>query len=218
MSTTISRHPDDANLMSFAAGGLAEPLAAAIAGHVALCPRCRNEMRLLEALGGALLSEAKPADHTGHVQAHSGELAGTAEARERPLAAIDTGGLAQPIAAKYDIDLDSVPWRWLGPGIWYHALALSPGVAGDLRLLKIAPGRRMPEHGHGGAELTLVLEGAFSDASGKFGPGDIQDVDGDVEHQPLVDPQAGCICLVASEQPARFKGLFSRLLQPWTGM
>ena len=216
MSTTITRHPDDANLMSFAAGGLTEPLAAAIAGHVALCARCRNEMRLLDALGGALLSEAAPAGDRGPVPVLPASKG--APAWEHQPASIGAGGLPQPIAAKYMIDLGNVPWRWLGPGIWYHALPLSPGVAGDLRLLKIAPGRRMPEHGHGGAELTLVLDGAFADSSGKFGPGDIQDVDGDVEHQPLVDARAGCICLVASEQPARFKGLFSRLLQPWTGL
>ena len=215
MSKTITQHPDDANLMSYAAGALAEPLAAAIASHVALCPRCRDEMRLLRALGGALLSDATPVrpDASPPVPA----IEPTA-ARHGPLPVKDSGGLPLPLAAKYKLDLASVPWRWLGPGIQYHVLPLSPGVAGDLRLLKIAAGRKMPEHGHGGTEMTLVLDGAFSDETGRYGPGDIQDVDGDLEHRPVVDARLGCVCLVASEQPARFKGIFSRLLQPWTGM
>ena len=216
MSTTITRHPDDANMMSFAAGSLAEQLAAAIAGHVALCPRCRHEMRLLRSLGGALLTDVSPAGPSGHEPVVP--TLDPAPSRERPLVAVGTMGLPKPIAEKYKLDLGSVPWRWLGPGIQYHALPLSPGVVGDLRLLKIAAGRKMPEHGHGGTEMTLVLCGAFRDKSGMFGPGDIQDVDDDVEHQPVVDAELGCICLVASEQPARFKGVFSRLLQPWTGM
>jgi putative transcriptional regulator len=57
-------------------------------------------------------------------------------------------------------------------------------------------------HGHAGAELTLVLSGAFSDASGAFRRGDLQDVDGETEHQPVGDKDEGCICLIAAEGPA----------------
>ena len=221
MSTTITRHPDDANLMSFAAGTLAEPLAAALASHVALCPRCRREMRLLRSLGGVLLAGVTAAGHSGPAPVVPARE--PAASRENSSIAVGPGavgtvGLPKPIAEKYKLALENIPWRWLGPGIRYHALPLSPGVVGDLRLLKIAAGRKMPEHGHGGTEMTLVLAGAFRDVSGMFGPGDIQDVDDDVEHRPIVDAELGCICLVASEQPARFKGVISRLLQPWTGM
>ncbi len=137
----------------------------------------------------------------------------TAGAGER-----DSRDLPHAAVARYLADLDSVPWRWLGPGVRYCQLPLSAGAKGDLRLLKIAPGRRMPEHGHGGTEMTLVLRGAYSDETGAFRSGDMQDVDGELEHQPVVDPVEGCICLVAAENPARFKGVISRLLQPWSGM
>ena len=40
----------------------------------------------------------------------------------------------------------------------------------------------------------------------------------DLHNAPIADRTVGCICLIASEKPARFKGLFSRLLQPLTGM
>lgn len=126
--------------------------------------------------------------------------------------------LPAPIAHHYGLSFDRIPWRRLGPGIWHHRLPLAAGATGDLRLLKITAGRRMPEHGHGGTELTLVLDGAFDDATGHYGRGDVQDVDEETEHIPIADRDAGCICLVASEQPARFKGIVSRLLQPLTGM
>ena len=222
MSTTITRHPDDANLMSFAAGALPEPLAAAVAAHLQYCRRCRSELRGLRALGGALLADAPepapsltaspwPAPAT-----QAGELAPAQQGAPKSPAAAT--GLPAIIARHYQLDMASLRWRWLGPGIRHVPLPLSPGVVGDLRLLKIAAGRKMPEHGHGGCEMTLVLDGAYSDETGAFGPGDIQDVDGELEHQPVVDPHLGCICLVASERPARFKGAFSRLLQPWSGM
>ena len=64
----------------------------------------------------------------------------------------------------------------------------------------------LPEHGHHGGELTLVLRGGFSDVTGRYGPGDVEDVDNEIEHRPVADPE-GCVCLVGSEGPVRFTGL-----------
>lgn len=115
-------------------------------------------------------------------------------------------------------DLDKVPWRRLGVGVWHYKLPLSGGAEGDLRLLKVAAGRRMPEHGHGGSELTMLLRGSYRDEMGEFRVGDVADLDDDVEHQPVAHPETGCICIVASDKAAKFKGLIPRLVQPLTGM
>jgi putative transcriptional regulator len=100
--------------------------------------------------------------------------------------------------------------------MWHHRLALSPGVRGDLRLVKLVAGRRLPAHGHGGSELTLVLDGAFADETGEYFRGDIQDIDDQTEHRPAADRKLGCICLIANDRGLRFKGLLgllSRLLR-----
>ncbi len=216
MSQPVSHHPETSKLMSFAAGSLPEPLAAAYAAHASMCAACRGELRDMELMGAALLCSAVPT---------SGDAAGSIPAR--PLSADRAAAPARhdasdrlpaPIARHYGLSFDSVRWKRLGPGIWHHRLTLSPGVQGDLRLLKIAAGRQMPLHGHGGMEVTLVLDGAYRDATGEYRRGDIQDLDDATEHSPVADPGAGCICLIASERPARFKGIISRLVQPWTGM
>ena len=67
-------------------------------------------------------------------------------------------------------------------------------------------------------ELTLVLRGAYQDETGQFRVGDAADLDESIEHRPVADPEAGCICVLAFERPARFKGLLPRLLQPLTGL
>jgi putative transcriptional regulator len=90
--------------------------------------------------------------------------------------------------------------------VWQHRLELSPGAQGELYFIKLAPGFRLPLHGHTGAELTVVLTGAFTDASGEFRRGDMQDIDNSIEHQPLGDREEGCICLVAAEGPYLLKG------------
>lgn len=211
MSAQIRHHPDPATLVSYAAGTLAEPLAAVVAGHVSMCSHCRAEVRDLEILGGVMMMGG-PDDRAASVvksPGHETRAAQPAPRREQ---------LPAPIAAAYGLSFDNIPWRRLGPGVWHHKLALSAGTQGDLRLLKISAGRAMPDHGHGGEELTLVLDGAYADQTGEYRVGDIQDVDEDTEHTPVADRGTGCICLIASERPARFKGWIGRLLQPFTGM
>jgi putative transcriptional regulator len=43
-------------------------------------------------------------------------------------------------------------------------------------------------------------------------------VDDSIDHQPIVSPDGECICLIATERPARFKSLLGRLSQTWTGL
>ena len=76
----------------------------------------------------------------------------------------------------------------------------------------------MLEHGHGGEELTLVLQGAFRDKVGRFARGDIADLDEDTEHCPIIEVGETCICLYATEAPSHFKTFLGRLLQPFLGI
>ena len=217
MSTKISQHVDPATLMSFAAGSLSESLAAVVAAHVAMCPHCQDELDDMELMGSLLLSSLPMAtSNPGTIPRKPSAADGRSPIVSRTSYGDDR--LPGPIAARYGLSFERIPWKRLGPGVWHHRLPLTRKSGGDLRLLKIAAGRRMPEHGHGGSELTLVLDGSYADESGVFNPGDIQDVDQQIEHEPVADKECGCICLVASEYPARFKGRLMKLIQPLTGM
>lgn len=216
MSHPITHHPDGATLMSYAAATLAEPLAAVVACHVSMCRDCRTAVADLERMGAALLLSTPR---------NAGERPLTL--RRRPESAISSVSrhvsrsdecLPGPLVAAYDLTKEKIPWRRIGPGVWHHRLALRQEGEGDLRLLRISPGRRMPDHGHGGAELTLMLDGSYSDTTGEYRRGDVQDVDEEVEHQPVVGTKVDCICLIASVHPARFKSLVGRITQPWTGL
>ena len=46
-----------------------------------------------------------------------------------------------------------------------------------------------------------MIDEAFSDATGEYRRGDAQDLDDETEHQPIVDEDLGCVCLIASDQP-----------------
>ena len=215
--STVMQHSDPATMMSYAAGSLSEPLAAVVAAHLAMCPRCRAEVADMEMIGASLMFRMDCVEPAKAMRVP--ELAGEAGPKTVERHAVGLGEkLPRTIASAYGLSFDSIPWKRLGPGVWHHRLPLSKGVEGDLRLLKIGPGRVMPDHGHGGSELTLVIEGAYSDVTGVYARGDMQDVDESVEHTPIADRDVGCVCLIASERPARFKSFMGKLIQPWTGM
>jgi putative transcriptional regulator len=227
---TITHHLDDATLMSFAAGSLPAALSAVAAAHVAMCTRCRREVAGLERVGGALLAELLPATldraeppasaiwgQTPRPDVHENpHRAGEASSPIPAIPGALRGAAPAPLARLLPRELDNVRWRRLGLGVWHHRLAVAG--RGGLGLLKVAPGRVVPEHGHAGAELTLVLRGSFHDATGRYLPGDVADLDETIEHKPIADPGRECICLVASERPSRFRGLLARLLQPLHGL
>jgi len=209
---TITYHLDDATLMSFAAGSLPDALAAVAAAHIAMCPHCRRELGMLERIGGALVSALTPAT-LDRPQPAMPETTGLPS--PAPIVAA-AGEIPAPLVRLIGGNLDEVRWRWIGPGLWHHPLHVRG--EGSLQLIKASPGASVPEHAHGGCEITLVLRGALADSTGRYTPGDVADVDDDIEHTPVADPEAGCICVIANESPTRFRGLLARLMQPWHGL
>jgi putative transcriptional regulator len=221
MRASVSHHVDAATLLAFSAGTLNEALSAVVAAHVHGCPDCTTEVDRMDLVGATLLASmpvpmqgTRDADITLPVRHHAQDSrAMTAEEGEvRPCV------VPAPICKHFGIDDSSIRWQQLAPGVWHHRFKLSGRKSGDLRLLKIAPGYRMLEHGHGGTELTLVLDGAYSDSTGEYLSGDIQEVAEEIEHCPIADRVSGCICLIASEEPARFRGVIGRIMQLWTGL
>ena len=81
-------------------------------------------------------------------------------------------------------------------------------------MLKAKPGAKLPRHRHTGTEWTCVFEGAFSHHLGRYGAGDFDEADETVEHDPAVDNEFGCVCLVALQGHIELQGFFGRLLQP----
>ena len=225
MNTT--HHPDEATLMEYAAGTLDEAFAVTVSCHLEICPDCRKAVRAAEAMGGAMLCEQVGAPVAEgsfgrlleKISAASGEGGNTAPAVREQVQPQRPGSVLPAALGSYiGRNVDEIRWKRIGPGVWQHPIRLSDGAKSSLRLLRIAPGRSVPEHGHGGQEITLILSGAYRDEIGYFGPGDVADLDEDIEHQPRVVSDEDCICLAATEKPTRFKSVAGRLLQPFVGI
>ncbi|WDR06035.1 ChrR family anti-sigma-E factor [Devosia rhodophyticola] len=211
---TISHHPDMSTLMAFSAGTLDEPYAAVIATHLAMSSGGRAIARRLDLIGGALLNEEQDAELTpGALD----RLLAATDRTQQPDEARPETDVPLPLAHYLPDGLTGAKWKWSGPGVAICDLPSSADTS-RLMLLRVAAGRPVPEHGHGGHELTLILTGAYRDRFGVFGPGDIADHDEDVEHQPIAEMGADCICLVAVDAPLTFKSRLIRTLQPLFGL
>ena len=215
---SIQHHPDLTTLMAFSAGSLDEPYAAVIATHLAMSEGGRETLRHINTIGGALLHAEPEAElSNGALNRLLGAL-GDEKIEVVPHDQRDMQGLPLPLQRYLPQGMDAVKWKWTGPGVATADLAWGKDGKSRLMLLRVAAGRRVPEHGHGGQELTLILSGAYRDRFGIFAAGDIADHDEDVEHQPIAEPGEDCVCLVAVDARLTFRGRLMRALQPLFGL
>ncbi len=222
MTPSPTHHPADDTLLRHAAGRLSAGATLVVATHLAGCPHCQLAARLGEAIGGVLLADTAPA-------------AMATDALDRTLARLDTpASIARPPANATDPVPDLAPgvpmpaplrhvarrpWRWVAPGISRIRLDLAGAAPGEhAYLLRVAPGATLAEHGHRGEEITCVLSGQFRDSTGLYGPGDVAEMDVGQDHQPITEPGAVCICLIATQGRLRMRGTLARLLQPLVGV
>lgn len=208
---TIRHHLNDALLMGYAAGHLSEAFGLVVATHVTMCDDCRARLESFEALGGAVIeAEDETAVSTDALARMMARL--EVPVVSAPPKAPRKTSLPSPVAAYVGGDLNAVKWRALGGGV--RQAILPTGPKATVRLLHIPAGQAVPDHGHRGMELTLVLRGAFRDATDRFGPGDLEIAGEDLAHKPVAEAGEDCICLAATDAPLRFAGLMPRLLQP----
>ncbi|MCA0872472.1 ChrR family anti-sigma-E factor [Seohaeicola saemankumensis] len=205
----ISHHLPESVLAAYAAGSLPYAYAMVAAAHVSMCAECRAIYEAHQCAGGLVLDDMEGmavSQNTRRQLMDSLDL----EAPPEPPAPRAFGVYPAPVA---ELLGDGGPrWRKVGGGVRQQILHYDD--AGSIRLLSIPPGRAVPDHSHGGLELTLVLQGSFSDETGQFGCGDVEVGDPDLEHTPTAGEEGPCICLAATDAPLRFRSLVPRLIQP----
>jgi putative transcriptional regulator len=214
----IRHHLPDPLLLAYSAGQLPEAFSLVIAAHVSLCDDCRARLMAFDAIGGALiedaaaeavdLSEAAVAAAIARIVAKPREAAAPAPRQAAPGAVFPA-----PLRDAVGGDLAAVRWRPVGMGV-KQAILPTEGAA-TVRLLHIPAGQSVPDHGHRGLELTLVLQGAFRDQTDRFARGDVEIATEDLEHTPVAEAGADCICLAAADARLRFTGLMPRIAQPF---
>jgi putative transcriptional regulator len=214
----MSRHPaPDELLLDYAAGVLPEGPALAVALHVALDPASRQVVDRLRAVGAALAEDDGPADEV--------PADGDNGALEQVLARLESVPVEAPparLAPPPGFGWAPAPLRpYLAGKSWKRAFGgfeeITIGLHGDthrVSLLRLTPGKGLPQHRHVADEFTIVLQGGYTDNTGNYGVGDFAVGPGPREHQPIADPGEPCIALTVVEKPIVLTGVWGRLLNP----
>lgn len=214
---TINHHLSDALLMAYSAGTLPEAFSLAVATHVSMCDDCRARLASFDSVGGALLDEDADAEMDEDSLARTlrliaGEASQPILAPEPMMEAVFPAPLRDYVGG----DADAVRWKPIGGGV--RQAVLKTGDGATARLLYIPSGTAVPDHGHQGQELTLVLQGAFRDEHDLFARGDIEIADEEMHHTPVAEGDEDCICLAVTDAPLRFNALLPRVAQRFIGI
>ena len=218
----ITHHLSDELLLDYSSGALSEAWSLAVAAHLSRCSHCSRTLRNLEEIGGAFLTSSTPKSLSDDL--FDNVLERLVDHGDNPFVQLEEDvcvtpdhGLPKVVLDYLPNDCSVLPWRKLGLGVSQIVLETKDKSA-TARLLKIPAGKKVPHHSHNGRELTVIFSGGFSDETGNYGPGDIQEVVGDLEHQPWVREGEDCICLAVTEAPLKFSNVAVRLAQPLIGI
>ncbi|MFK7870015.1 MAG: ChrR family anti-sigma-E factor [Roseobacter sp.] len=210
-NATIKHHLNDAILMAYAAGTLPEAFNLMVASHLSLCDTCRAHADTFDTLGGELLeiSDAEPLS----ASSFEATMALIAGGDMEPLQAKPSAPGLVPVPLQDYIggDLSDVKWSPIGMGVKQAILPTSKEATA--RLLLIPAGMAMPNHGHQGTEMTMVLKGAYQDEDDYFMRGDVEIADSDFQHTPVADIHEDCICLAVTDAPLQFDRLIPKIAQ-----
>jgi putative transcriptional regulator len=211
MTENIRHHLNDALLMAYSAGTLPEAFNLMVASHLSLCDTCRAHAESFDAIGGEILNLSGKATLSEHSLTDTLDLIGCGHVEHCATRSRKNGVFPKPLQDYVGGDLDSVRWKSIGMGVKQAILPTSKDATA--RLLLIPAGTAMPDHGHNGTEMTMVLQGAFQDDDGYFARGDVEIADSDLHHTPVADIHEDCICLAVTDAPLQFDRLLPKIAQ-----
>lgn len=206
-------HPALDLLTEHAAGNLPLAQAACVSAHMNYCEDCQRASGQLQDLG-AVLFDGLPGETVGDAQleavlARLDDQAPLSYAR--PSASAGMPALLQRLMSGNFTDL---VWKKIT-----SSLRISYLKTGDpnfeFALYHIKAGGRIPEHTHRGSEMTLILEGGFSDADGSYNQGDFILREPSDVHAPTAVQSEDCICLAVLDAPLKFTGWKYRWMNPF---
>jgi putative transcriptional regulator len=166
-------HPTDDLLVEYAAGSTSASLALCLSVHLKYCPRCQATVNRLTLLGSVLFESqpgaAVPDEMFDRIMARIDSVDALAASRVRDTPVKQARRLLHSWLPSGG--WQTVMWKQQWFKVYEFLLELSADGRQRLALQKINAGGRAPTHGHHGREITVVLEGGFSDEEGIYEEG-----------------------------------------------
>ncbi|MDQ2076804.1 ChrR family anti-sigma-E factor [Marinimicrobium sp. ABcell2] len=214
-------HPEDELLLEYAAGRTDWAVSICVAAHLHFCPSCREQVAKFNRIGGHCLEQADkvdvPEDALNSVMAMIRTESRGEKAPNPTKAAPAVKPAFQqlpPVIQKLIPDSGKVRWSFVTPAL--KAARLETGQDKyEVCFHRIKKGGTVAEHDHNGRELTLVLQGRFSDENGTYSVGDFLMKQPGETHRPTATLDQDCLCLSVQEAPVKLTGLVGRVINPF---
>jgi putative transcriptional regulator len=199
--------PLELMLAGYAAGTLPRALHALVGAHLELSPVNRGFVaRLEEGLSRSVVTQEPVSIRGRDARLDAIFSAGPVEAAIAERQALEPRSLRH----LFGKSIDDLAFRSVLPGVKEFRLETDDETRAVL--YRIRAGRKMPQHSHEGAEVTLVLQGGFTDETGHYRRGDMVIADEHLDHVPVADADEECICFAVMDAPLRLTGTFGRLV------
>ncbi|MEE9354588.1 MAG: ChrR family anti-sigma-E factor [Methylococcaceae bacterium] len=206
-------HPNDASMIAYAAGALDPSMALVVSSHLEACSTCQNNYQLALNIGGTILEQQPNTElfSDSFDQLWDKVLTCNKESKQPDPTPEHSNDLPKTLAPHLPTGLEGISWQQLSSKIHYYSLPAFKSRQGWVRLFKFLPGAVIPVHSHQYQEMSLVLQGGYADELGSYYPGDLSDLDNEIQHSPVITGDTPCIALIATEGNLHYKKLQHRL-------
>ena len=235
----INHHPDENLLAEYSSGSLAWALSLSVCAHIQLCPHCRQKVFALNKIGGVILNTSvaetcapnsfenlmqriyqKTTTEKAAVEKTEGEQATKIAAAERMNNAYSHDPLLNRLPKIIEKLLPingKLKWQRVSSALKTARLTAGQNEY-EVAFQRISSGGKIVEHDHRGLEITLVLQGSFSDEQGIYSRGDfLVRTPGEI-HRPTATLNQDCLCLSVVAAPVKVTGFIGHFINPFLSM
>ncbi len=218
MTYATNFHPSQELLSAFAQGELPPGMSVALSAHIELCVTCRDKTSEIES--NAIVSwlqtpdEASVPDFSDMIssivsQPQSTEERNRDEYAVQEMHMLNHSVMLPRVLAK--AASEGLVWKKMAGGINQALVKLDDET--QCEFIYMTPGSQVPVHKHQGSEVTLVLDGSFSDELGHYRASDFVVRSKEHMHRPASDE--GCLCFAVLDSPLTFTKGLARLMNPF---
>jgi putative transcriptional regulator len=217
----IRFHPTNQTLVGFAEGNIAPNEALLVAAHCDLCEKCSAKaMASTEVAADSVFDD--DAETLARIDNELGNMFDAIVSRPqlaaRPLADSQSGHLfldgksffIPPTLRRFAEQVGD--WSHSVGKLWQAPVSI--GGKNLANFIYMEKGGSVPEHTHIGKELTLVLNGRFSDGVNDYETGDFISLNQNHTHMPTASLNAGCLVFSIIDEPLHFTSGWARLINP----
>lgn len=207
-------HPSSDQLLEFCAGSGSSAMSIMLSTHLHFCSDCRRRVNEYQSTA-AVMFELQPI-----VEVEQDSFTNLlAKIKSEPVQLKPTVKKAPsrfpPVIEKLMKNgTESLDWQKPMKNLRVSKL-LKDESGLILGIHHLKSGGRIPHHTHRGAEISVVMEGGFSDEMGSYGPGDFIHLSKEHVHSPQADADGDCWLLSLVEAPVKLTGPMGWIINPF---